>query len=156
MERHVPCWNVFRVEGKEPGTQERRAVSICASGTDRLPAWWQPAANLLQGPVLLAVVLLAAVIRELFVHPPSTIILGVCAGLAAAGYTAGTLGALLISLTVGLFGFKESISAAYVTQTLAIETITLLALLTWTVLAAATPRPPARRQRRGALSSQPR
>ena len=43
----------------------------------------QPAANLLQGPVLLAVVLLAAVIRELFTHPPSTIILGVCAGLAA-------------------------------------------------------------------------
>jgi hypothetical protein len=43
----------------------------------------QPAANLLQGPVLLAVVLLAAVVRELFTHPPSTIILGVCAGLAA-------------------------------------------------------------------------
>ena len=83
MERHVPCWNVFRVEGKEPGTQERRAVSICASGTDRLPAWWQPAANLLQLPILFAVLLLAMVIRELFVHPPSTIILGVCAGLAA-------------------------------------------------------------------------
>jgi hypothetical protein len=65
-------------------------------------------------------------------------------GLAAAGYTAGTLGALLISLTVGLFGFKESISASYVTQSLTIETITLLALLTWTALAAATPRPPAR------------
>ena len=78
------------------------------------------------------------------------------AGLLAAGYIAADIGALLISLTVGLFGFKESISAAYVTQTLAIETITLLALLTWTVLAAATPRPPARRQRRGALSSRPR
>ena len=65
-------------------------------------------------------------------------------GLLAAGYTAGTLGALIISLTVGLFGFKESISASYVTQTLAIETITLLALLTWTVLAAAAPGPPAR------------
>jgi hypothetical protein len=78
------------------------------------------------------------------------------AGLAAAGYIAGDIGALLISLTVGLFGFKESISAAYVTQTLAIETITLLALLSWTVLAAAAPRPPARRQRRGASSSQPR
>ena len=61
------------------------------------------------------------------------------AGLAAADYTAGTLGALLISLTVGLFGFKESISASYVTLTLAIETITLLALLSWTALAAATP-----------------
>ena len=37
----------------------------------------QSAANVLQGPILLAVVLLAAIIRELFVHPPSTIILGV-------------------------------------------------------------------------------
>ena len=42
----------------------------------------QPAANLLQLPILLAVVLLAIVIRQLFVHPPSTIIFGVCAGLA--------------------------------------------------------------------------
>jgi hypothetical protein len=61
------------------------------------------------------------------------------AGLAAAGYIASDIGALLISLTVGLFGFKESISAAYVVQSLAIETITLLALLIWTVLAAAPP-----------------
>jgi len=61
------------------------------------------------------------------------------AGLAAAGYTAGTLGALLLSLSVGLFGFRESISASYVTQSLAIETITLLALLSWIILVAATP-----------------
>ena len=74
-------------------------------------------------------------------------------GLLAAGYTAGTLGALIISLTVGLFGFKESISASYVTQSLAIETITLLALLGWTVLTAATPRSSARRH--GPPPSQP-
>jgi hypothetical protein len=75
------------------------------------------------------------------------------AGLAAAGYIASDIGALLISLTVGLFGFKESITASYVTQTLAIETITLLALPTWTVLAAA-PGSPARRH--GPPPSQPR
>ena len=63
------------------------------------------------------------------------------AGLVAAGYTAATLGALLISLSVGLFGFRESISASYVAQSLAIETIALLALLSWTALAAATARP---------------
>ncbi|HJY59106.1 MAG TPA: hypothetical protein VJ418_22240 [Streptosporangiaceae bacterium] len=63
------------------------------------------------------------------------------AGLVAAGYTAGTLGALLISLSVGLFGFKESISASYVAQSLAIEAIALLVLLSWTALAAATARP---------------
>jgi hypothetical protein len=66
------------------------------------------------------------------------------AGLAAAGYTAATLGALVLSLSVGLFGFRESISASYVTQSLVLETIALLALLGWTVLAAAPGRRPAR------------
>jgi hypothetical protein len=61
------------------------------------------------------------------------------AGLLAAGYTASTLGALLISLTMGLFGFRESISASYVTESLTIETITVLALTSWTVLVAAFP-----------------
>jgi hypothetical protein len=65
------------------------------------------------------------------------------AGLLAAGYTASTLGALIISLTVGLFGFRESISASYVVQSLAIETITVLALLSWTALAC-HPQPAAR------------
>jgi hypothetical protein len=67
------------------------------------------------------------------------------AGLLAVGYIVGDIGALVISLTVGLFGFKESISAAYVVQTLVIETITLLALLIWTALAAATRGPSDRR-----------
>jgi hypothetical protein len=70
------------------------------------------------------------------------------AGLLAAGYTAATLGALLISLSVGLFGFQESISASYVTESLTIEAITVLALITWTVLVAAAPgRQPAGRGR---------
>jgi hypothetical protein len=64
-------------------------------------------------------------------------------GLLAAGYTVATLGALLISLTVGLFGFHESISASYVTQSLAIETITALALLAWAVLVTSAARPSA-------------
>jgi hypothetical protein len=63
------------------------------------------------------------------------------AGLVAAGYTASTLAALLISLTVGLFGFRESISASFVTQSLAIETITVLALVAWTALVTATSGP---------------
>ena len=62
------------------------------------------------------------------------------AGLPATGYTAATLGALLISLTVGLFGFRESISASFVAQSLVIETITVLALSCWNVLVAAAPR----------------
>jgi hypothetical protein len=42
----------------------------------------QSAANLLSLPILIAVCLLAVIIRQLFVHPPSAIILGVCAGAA--------------------------------------------------------------------------
>jgi hypothetical protein len=45
---------------------------------------------------------------------------------------------------VGLFGFRESISASYVTESLTIESITVLALLSWTVVVVATRRPPAR------------
>jgi hypothetical protein len=68
------------------------------------------------------------------------------AGLLAAGYTASTLGALIISLSVGLFGFRESISASFVTETLTIESITTLGLITWTILVTAL-RPPTRRPR---------
>ena len=62
------------------------------------------------------------------------------AGLLAAGYTVSTLGALIISLTVGLFGFHESITASFVIPSLIIETITALALLTWAILVTARPR----------------
>lgn len=71
-------------------------------------------------------------------------------GLLAAGYTASTLGALLISLSVGLFGFRESISASFVTESLTIETITVLALISWTTLAAARSPAPRAAPRPGA------
>jgi hypothetical protein len=77
------------------------------------------------------------------------------AGLLAAGYTAGTLGALVISLTVGLFGFRESISASYVVESIIIEAITVLALMTWTVLVARRIQPPARRPQAAAQPSHP-
>ena len=63
-------------------------------------------------------------------------------GLLAAGYTASTLGALLISLSVGLFGFRESLSASFVTESLTLETITVLALISWTTMVAAADRRP--------------
>jgi hypothetical protein len=43
----------------------------------------QSAGNLLGLPILIAVCLIAVIIRQLFVHPPSAIVLGVCAGAAA-------------------------------------------------------------------------
>lgn len=57
-------------------------------------------------------------------------------GLASAGFTAGTILALVISLTVGLFGFKEHINANYVVLALIVESIATVVLLTWTVIAA--------------------
>jgi hypothetical protein len=73
-------------------------------------------------------------------------------GLLAAGYAAATLGALVLSLTAGLFGFRESTSASYVIQSLAIEAITILALISWTVLTASRPLPEARRARASAAN----
>jgi hypothetical protein len=58
------------------------------------------------------------------------------AGLVSAGFVAGTILALVISLTVGLFGFNESISANYAVLALVVESITLVVLLAWTALAA--------------------
>jgi hypothetical protein len=42
----------------------------------------QSAANLLGLPILIAVCLLAVIIRQLFVHPPSAIVFVICAGAA--------------------------------------------------------------------------
>jgi hypothetical protein len=72
--------------------------------------------------VLLAVVLLAW---------PRPIV-----GLLSAGFTASTILALVISLTVGLFGFNESISANYVVEALVLECVAVVILLAWTVIAA--------------------
>ena len=58
------------------------------------------------------------------------------AGLLAAGFTATTILALVISLTVGLFGFNESISANYVVEALVLECLAVVVLLAWTVIAA--------------------
>jgi hypothetical protein len=58
-------------------------------------------------------------------------------GLLAAGFTASTLGALVISIAVGLFGFHESITASFVVATLVVESITVLLLLLWSLLTAA-------------------
>jgi hypothetical protein len=56
-------------------------------------------------------------------------------GLLAAGFVASTILALVISLTVGLFGFNERLSANYVVLALVVESITIVILLLWTALA---------------------
>ena len=57
-------------------------------------------------------------------------------GLLSAGFTASTILGLVISLTVGLFGFNETISAHYVVLALVVESVALVVLLAWTVIAA--------------------
>ena len=57
-------------------------------------------------------------------------------GLLSAGFTGSTILALVISLTVGLPGFKEHISANFVVQALVLESIALVILLVWTAVAA--------------------
>lgn len=57
-------------------------------------------------------------------------------GALSAVFTAGTIGALVISLTFGLFGFHESITASFVVLSLVIESLAVIILASWTALAA--------------------
>jgi hypothetical protein len=56
------------------------------------------------------------------------------AGLVGTGFMAATLGALIISINGGLFGFQESIHAAFVVESILLESIGGLVLLAWTVI----------------------
>jgi hypothetical protein len=57
-------------------------------------------------------------------------------GLLAAGFVASTIGALVISLWVGLFGLHETISTSYVALSLVIESAAVVIIAVWTVIAA--------------------
>jgi hypothetical protein len=56
------------------------------------------------------------------------------AGLLGAAFMLSTLGALILSINVGLFRFNESISASFVVDSILLESIGALVLLTWTVI----------------------
>ena len=83
------------------------------------------------GPFFLIDAIAAALLAVVLLAWPRPL-----AGLLSAGFTASTILALLISLTVGLFGFNESISANYVVEALVLECGTVAILLAWTVIAA--------------------
>ncbi len=55
------------------------------------------------------------------------------AGLLGAGFMILTLGGLIVSLNFGLFGFRESARASFVTETIILEVVGAIALLAWTV-----------------------
>jgi hypothetical protein len=132
---------------KTPALGARRAAALLLRlGCVALLAWigyihlhlWQEGYRQIptDGPLFLLDAVAAFVLAAALLVWPRPL-----AGLLAAGYTASTLGALIVSLTVGLFGFRESISASFVTQSLIVETITMLALLAWAILVTARPRP---------------
>jgi hypothetical protein len=124
-----------------PGAVRPAAALLLRLGCAALLAWigyihlhlWQEGYRHIptNGPLFLLDAVAGFVLAAMLLAWPRPL-----TGLLAVGYTASTLGALLISLSVGLFGFRESISASYVVQSLTVETITLLALIGWTALAA--------------------
>src|SRR4051812_32395378 len=87
------------------------------------------------GPLFLANVVLAglAALAGLGTPPRGVPWVALLAGL----LELGTLGGLLLSLTVGLFGFSESLSARLVVPTITVESIGFLVLVGYAVYALA-------------------
>lgn len=83
------------------------------------------------GPMFLADAVVAVVLAAVLLVWPRPV-----AGLACTGFTAVTIGALAISLEFGLFGFREVITTTHVVQALALESLTVVILAAWTLLAA--------------------
>lgn len=77
---------------------------------------------LLQGVVGVVLALAVAISRHLLVT------------LAAAVFALGTIGGLLVSIEVGLFGFKDSFSAPYAGASLAVEAAGFAVLASSTVI----------------------
>ena len=86
------------------------------------------------GKLFLADVVCAFLVAGGLVAWPSRL-----SALAGAGLAAGTLVGLVLSVNVGLFGFRESIHASFVVPSLVVEATAALVLLSWTVLVAASP-----------------
>lgn len=84
------------------------------------------------GPFFLVDAIAAVVLAVVFLIWPRAIV-----GIASAGFVALTIAALWISLWIGLFGFHESLSASHVVQALWIESITVVLLVTWSLIALA-------------------
>jgi hypothetical protein len=55
-------------------------------------------------------------------------------GLAGIILSVGSLGALIISVNVGLFGFKEALSASFVRESIALELAATVTLCAWVAL----------------------
>jgi hypothetical protein len=84
------------------------------------------------GPLFLAAALGAFLLAAALIVLPRPVI-----GLLGAGFLMATVGALIVSINFGLFGFRESAGASFVMLSLVIESVGALGLMIWTVLVAA-------------------
>jgi hypothetical protein len=83
------------------------------------------------GPLFLAAALGAFLLAATLIVLPRPVI-----GLLGAGFLIAAIGALVISINIGLFGFKESGSASFVMVSLVIESIGAVGLMIWAILVA--------------------
>jgi hypothetical protein len=81
------------------------------------------------GPLFLAGAVSALVVGFVLLVRPSRLV-----GLLAVGVDVGILASLVWSINFGLFGFKESLDAAFVVEAVAIEAIGAAALLLWVLV----------------------
>ena len=83
------------------------------------------------GPLFLAAALGAFLLAAALIVLPRPVV-----GLLGAGFLISTIGALVVSINIGLFGFKESGSASFVMLSLVIESIGALGLMIWALFVA--------------------
>ena len=83
------------------------------------------------GPLFLAAALGAFLLAAALIVLPRPAI-----ALLGAGFLIAAIGALVISINISLFGFKESGSASFVMLSLVIESLGALGLIMWTLLVA--------------------
>jgi hypothetical protein len=81
------------------------------------------------GPLFLAAAIGGFVLSAALLVWPSRLF-----GLFALGLAAGTLAGLVVSVNVGLFGFTDSLSAPYATESAVIEVAAALALMCWMMI----------------------
>jgi hypothetical protein len=108
------------------------AALLAWSGYIHLHLWLEGYRHIpVNGPLFLLDAVTAFALAAILLAWPRPL-----AGLLAAGFLGSAIGALLISLSVGLFGFRESIHASFVVPSLVIEAAAALVLLSWTLVAA--------------------
>ena len=78
------------------------------------------------GPLFLAAAVSAGLVGAVLLARPSRLI-----GLLGVGLSASILGGLILSVNVGLFGFKESLSAPFAVESIVLEMAAAVTLSAW-------------------------